>query len=390
MSDPTYDLDHVKQLIMHAEASRYVTMAGFTILIWDHLSTFPDEVKYMWSAPRSFVKALYFSNRYLTPSFQAITIYQMSRLAVFSDMVSPNAGLVSHYWLTFLPPPQYCKWSINVGGFIEVFSLAISDLLLLYRLHALWGGRRSIVYSTYALYFIAYSCIASVGMVSAIGLYPHLHYDHWAKTCASDYKPAAMTVIWSFALFCEIVVFVLTAARALRLRQGAQLRSPVVTSLYGGQFIYYLIIIIVRAFNLVIWGLLPASLLWLGVFFIWAMVTTLVSRIMLHLRRAACDRAQPDDTAWFGDTRPVITNSRMVWARRNTNNNLTTTMDSSLHTITHTEVPAAEHQGDSDMEANWIPDHSHDSSSSSPQQERDRDAPIELKSFKDRTSKLWP
>ncbi|KAG9017037.1 hypothetical protein FRB90_002015 [Tulasnella sp. 427] len=109
---------------------------------------------------------------------------------------------------------------------------------------------------------------------------------------------------------------------------------------------------------------------------------------MLHLRRAACERSQHDETFWLGETRPVITNSRMVWARRNTNN-LTTTMNSSLHTITRSDVPVAEHEGDLDMEANWILDHDHDSSSSSPQQERGRDAPIELGTFKDRTSKLW-
>ncbi|KIO19173.1 hypothetical protein M407DRAFT_150173 [Tulasnella calospora MUT 4182] len=117
----------------------------------------------------------------------------------------------------------------------------MSDLLLLYRLHALWGGRKSIVMITYGLYFVAYACITAVGLVSAVQLWPHLHYSQYAKMCASDYKPKGMTIIWSFALCCEIMVFILTATKAFSLRRGAQMRSPVVTSLYSGQFIYYIV-----------------------------------------------------------------------------------------------------------------------------------------------------
>lgn len=354
MSDLTHELAVAKQLVMHAEASRYLTMAGFTILVWDHMSTFDDEVRYMWRAPRSLVKVLYFVNRYLTPSFLVVTVYQMSRLAVFSD--------------------TFCKWWMTLGGFVEISSLAISDLLLLYRLHALWGGRRSIVIATYALYFAVYSCITTVGLISAVQLVPHLHYSDIAKTCASDFKPKGMSIIWSFALCCEILVFILTATKAFHLRRNAQMRSPVVTSLYGGQFLYYLIIIVVRAFNLFIWGFLPPSLLWLGLFFIWALVTTLVSRIMLHLRRAACERNHSEATAFFGETFVPVQSTRVVWARRNNNN--TTTMESSIHTISQAEVPVAE--GREDGDGDW---------SRNP---RGRDAAIELRKFKARASRLWP
>lgn len=264
---------------------------------------------------------------------------------------------------------------MTLGGFVEISSLAISDLLLLYRLHALWGGRRNVVIATYALYFLVYSCITTVGLISAVELVPHLHYSDIAKTCASDYKPKGMSIIWSFALCCEIIVFILTATKAFRLRRGAQMRSPVVTSLYGGQFLYYVIIIVVRAFNLVIWGILPPSLLWLGLFFIWALVTTLVSRIMLHLRRAACER-EPDQTSFFGETFAPVQSTRLVWARRNHNN--TTTMESSIHTISQAEVPVAEVHEDGDGDGDWN------------RKPRGRDAAIELRKFKARASRLWP
>lgn len=44
------------------------------------------------------------------------------------------------------------------------------QVLLLFRLHALWGGQRKIVLGTFALYFFAYSCLIAAGVKSAIDL----------------------------------------------------------------------------------------------------------------------------------------------------------------------------------------------------------------------------
>lgn len=74
-------------------------------------------------------------------------------------------------------------------GFVETWSLSvwdctllprrledsaevdeISEVLLLFRVHALWGGHRALVVGTYILYFLAYSCHAVVGLISAIQL----------------------------------------------------------------------------------------------------------------------------------------------------------------------------------------------------------------------------
>lgn len=132
----------------------------------------------------------------------------MSRLAVFSDTVSSRlpadfGGLLTYPISSSCKRPAHlatrfpvdnklsCKWWMTLGGFVEISSLAISDrrspppsyisgscistddsstVLLLYRLHALWGGRRSIVIATYALYFAVYSCITTVGLISAVQL----------------------------------------------------------------------------------------------------------------------------------------------------------------------------------------------------------------------------
>ncbi|KIO26147.1 hypothetical protein M407DRAFT_203672 [Tulasnella calospora MUT 4182] len=48
-----------RQIVLHAEASRYMTLVGFTILLWDHICTIDEEIRFIWTASRSLVKILF-------------------------------------------------------------------------------------------------------------------------------------------------------------------------------------------------------------------------------------------------------------------------------------------------------------------------------------------
>lgn len=148
----------------------------------------------MWTAPRSFVKILFLGNRYITPVFQTIIVYEMSRLAVFSD--------------------TFCKWWITSSGFVEISSMAVADLLLLFRVHALWEGRRSVVIGTYAVYAFAYTCITIFGSITAFDVIPRLRYHPLARMCVFESRPKIMPAMWSISIVCELTVFVMTTIKA--------------------------------------------------------------------------------------------------------------------------------------------------------------------------------
>ncbi|KIO19175.1 hypothetical protein M407DRAFT_246261 [Tulasnella calospora MUT 4182] len=86
MAGPPFDPAYSQHIIPHVEAARCLTMAGFTVLIWDHICTIDEEIQFWWTAPRSAVKYLFLVNRYVTPVGQAVAVGYMSRLMVLSDL----------------------------------------------------------------------------------------------------------------------------------------------------------------------------------------------------------------------------------------------------------------------------------------------------------------
>ncbi|KAG9046883.1 hypothetical protein FS837_003498 [Tulasnella sp. UAMH 9824] len=171
----------------------------------------------MWSAPKSLVKILFLANRYTTLLCLAFAAWETSRLGHLSDA---DNGLVT------------------VLGCFETLSLATWDLLLLFRVHALWGGRRNIVIATSALYCVTYICHAVVGLIGSAQLIPHLYFDPYARTCVTDFRPRLLSFLWCFALFSETVMFILTLTKVIEDRKSDPINNALMRSLYYGQIIY--------------------------------------------------------------------------------------------------------------------------------------------------------
>ncbi|KAF8879501.1 hypothetical protein BD779DRAFT_1151212 [Infundibulicybe gibba] len=45
----------------------YVAFASFTVLVWDHILTFGDEIEYIWKGKKGPIIYLFILNRYFTP-----------------------------------------------------------------------------------------------------------------------------------------------------------------------------------------------------------------------------------------------------------------------------------------------------------------------------------
>ncbi|KAG9016595.1 hypothetical protein FRB90_002876 [Tulasnella sp. 427] len=74
-------IDAMTTAMWHIEISRYVTVAGCTILVYDHLITLPDEIELIWGKPLSPVSCLFLFNRYTVPIVALIDFWQFGGLA---------------------------------------------------------------------------------------------------------------------------------------------------------------------------------------------------------------------------------------------------------------------------------------------------------------------
>ncbi|THH15329.1 hypothetical protein EUX98_g9482 [Antrodiella citrinella] len=59
---PSYPED-----FMNTRTTVYTGFASFTVLIWDHIVTFDDEVECIWTSKMGPVVWLFLLNRYMTP-----------------------------------------------------------------------------------------------------------------------------------------------------------------------------------------------------------------------------------------------------------------------------------------------------------------------------------
>ncbi|KAG1736172.1 uncharacterized protein EDB91DRAFT_540302 [Suillus paluster] len=53
------------QALWASYSSKQLSMASFTLVVYDHVITFPQEVTFFWSGPWSAARILYLSIRYL-------------------------------------------------------------------------------------------------------------------------------------------------------------------------------------------------------------------------------------------------------------------------------------------------------------------------------------
>ncbi|KAG8688355.1 hypothetical protein FRC08_011481 [Ceratobasidium sp. 394] len=235
------DIHEVELELLHVRASRYVSAAGYVLLLYDYFLTLPDEVKLIWPTSWSLVKILFLINRYTVPIFLTVNSWAMSGFSnPPTDTVSIELG---HAWTSIDNDQSSAE--------------GISNLLLLLRVHALYGRSRKILILLVIFYILTYASILSTATLALV------------------------------QLGFEIVIFGMTLYKCLEHAKAQQLHTPLLKTLYRDGFLYFLIIVVIRILNLALWIVAPPSLIYLGLYFIWSLITLLISRLLLNLRNVS-------------------------------------------------------------------------------------------------------
>lgn len=153
-----------------------------------------------------------------------------------------------------------CEISLQVSHHSTFPRLHFVAVLLLLRVHALYGRSRKVLILLSIFYILTYISILGTATTALVRMIPQLTYSHLAGICAVSEKPVTLQAVWAAPvgdfLICspvsrliifglqlafEILVFGMTFHKCLEHAKAQQLQIPLLKTLYRDGFLYFLV-----------------------------------------------------------------------------------------------------------------------------------------------------
>ncbi|KAF9264364.1 hypothetical protein L218DRAFT_987077 [Marasmius fiardii PR-910] len=249
--------------LTHLLANKYHVLASTVMLVYDHMLTFDDELKYIWGRKKGFPFYLFLIFRYFTP------IVSLINLIALHD---PNwVGSLCSNWI-WLP--------VAVGPIVCM----ATGIILILRVHAIYSQARWVLYLTAPVYIVQ---LVVMGWAIPAGIPASLPPGFVG--CVPSSAPGTglrLSGIYIAALAFDAVIFALTLGRAIYYRLTDSL-IPLVTLVIRDGTLYFAVIFVVNLTNVFLMALAPADLSAINAPFASMITAILVARLMINLRAAA-------------------------------------------------------------------------------------------------------
>ncbi|KAF9262048.1 hypothetical protein L218DRAFT_1078234 [Marasmius fiardii PR-910] len=276
------------------QASRYLSIAGLVMLLYDHILSFSDEVELIWKARWTTPKTLFLILRYFVPPFLIVHLHQLSGISAagLSDMLYVE---IHFYDLIFFLVSfvSSCKVWFAVSGTFGIMTMGIASFLVLLHLWNLWQRDKRLIYITCVLYFLTQiGQLICAGFITS-SFIKNLTYDRDIRSCSVANR-AGFYLLWAPGLILDAVICALVAYTSLKRTSRDVMTGVVSTVFYRDGLFVYLILVSLRCINLILAVKAPISLIFLPVFFTWAANVTAINRMILRLRRLSVRRSSRD------------------------------------------------------------------------------------------------
>ncbi|KAI0683577.1 hypothetical protein BC835DRAFT_1524212 [Cytidiella melzeri] len=196
----------------------YMEIVGATLLIFDWVLLFSDEVKHVWKSRWSFIKVLYLWTRY-------------------SPVADIILGLIRHFaYLT----PQQCKSTVAASSIMASIGVYMSELVFIWRTFALWKDSKIVKYGLGGvwllmipmdLYFLVSFTSSSVYAPQPDGGIQDCNLVKASFLVAGDYISLAIL---------EITVVVLTLIKGTQHFHRDVTRTPLLITLYRDGVLFFI------------------------------------------------------------------------------------------------------------------------------------------------------
>lgn len=283
--------------------TRYVAGAAITLVMHDSFILLKTESSTIWTSKWTFAKFLYYFMRVTTIPFLAIAAYDLA------DFVPAYSDDFCQIWLSLISVP-------------EMLTFAAGNWLFTLRLIALYKQQRAFIWFMRIFFVITYA-VSGTFLVLTIVTYHRLglYYNPVSKCCYSSTPIPYTSPIFYSTAFYELVLFSLTIYRAYRDSDlTSTINSRLLMVLYRDGAAAFIIMLLMKSWN--IWVLIsqPISLTHLATNMYWAVYVVLITRTYLNIvwivRKPAgasslptgTDESTPAPSATIGGT-PIVPNA---------------------------------------------------------------------------------
>lgn len=262
MSAAAFEAMHeIAAALPGVNATRYLSVAGLVVLLYDHLLLLESEISKIWAAQWSWSKGLWLLNRYVVLVFLLVNAHVLSGLS--------TAGLST----------SFCQTWLSISAFTGVTSLAIANVFIVQRVWALWGRNCTVLKTLVIAFIVIYLVTYTASAVAFHEIIPHLQYSAPFRTCIVTEKPRVLIVMYAVPLALDVFIFALTCWNAFD--RPRHMQTAISKQLITDGVVYFVCIMTLRLFNIIIVATADVSLSQLGLYFLWAMITVLINRMLI-------------------------------------------------------------------------------------------------------------
>ncbi|KAF8230555.1 hypothetical protein L208DRAFT_1363054 [Tricholoma matsutake] len=164
--------------------TNHVAFASFSVLIWDHIVTFADEVEYVWKGRKGFFVYMFFVNRYFNP---------LAFIVNFYAYLSPT-------WTT-----ERCSHFVRYQGWTTAITVEVVALMMLIRINALYLEQKWIARGLGFLLLL--ETAVNIWLISGGEPVPH-NPGSGIHACSLLFNPALYCIFFRIRFLGLIILYI--------------------------------------------------------------------------------------------------------------------------------------------------------------------------------------
>lgn len=259
------DYPPVLEDITQQLGTNYMGLASFTMLIWDHIDTFADEVDYIWFGSKGPIVYLFLLNRYLTPLGFMVNLY----------------AYLSPVWTD-----EVCDRFIRFEGAMTVTGINVVAMMMFLRIYALYNQNRPVLAGVLILLLIQF-CTNAYLLTHGQRVYHNP--DSGVVACTMIFSRAvpgwlAASSAW-LPLLYDTVILGLTLNRTLPSLKNRR-TSYIMTRLFQDGLVYYGAIFAVTLVLTLMIALAPPGIQNITAQLELLLTVAMMSRITINLKKS--------------------------------------------------------------------------------------------------------